>query len=252
MKLLDNAAGNYRFLTGIAPYSAGVVAMPGYEIVHVTVRQPVPWRIGFQRIEQFLKERKRPLAALCAIELRSPAPFSFTGFSQFNAGYRKQLAALGLLSNEHNPIARTNVAPAIDPPNEPCLDAFSFTAPTGNSHSHPTFVVAGAGDLRDQADLRAEAIVRPGETSVNALKEKASVVFEVMRERLFGLGCDWGDCTTMNVYTALPLHPVLTHVLTAEASTALSRGVVWHYSYPPIQGLCFEMDLRGNRQEIYL
>ena len=28
MQLIENPQGNYRFLTGIAPYSAGVVALP--------------------------------------------------------------------------------------------------------------------------------------------------------------------------------------------------------------------------------
>ena len=252
MELIENSAGNYRFLVGIAPYSAGVIAMPGYEIVHVTLRHSLPWKEGFQRIERFLKEQGRPLEALCATELRAPAPFTFDGFVEFNGLYQEQLAEWGLLLDGRNPIARTNVAPAIEPPRVPSLDAFSYTMPAETLGARPTFVVAGAGDLRDQADLRAEGIVRPGETSVNALQEKASVVFEVMSDRLFGLGCDWSHCTTMNVYTAFPLHPVITHVLTDSAGSALKRGIVWHYSYPPIQGLSFEMDLRGMRQKVYL
>lgn len=38
MNHIDNRKGNYHFVSGIAPYSAGVVAMTGYEIIHVTLK----------------------------------------------------------------------------------------------------------------------------------------------------------------------------------------------------------------------
>ena len=37
-----NPKGGYRFLPGIEPYSSGVIAEPGFEIVHVTLSSPVP------------------------------------------------------------------------------------------------------------------------------------------------------------------------------------------------------------------
>jgi hypothetical protein len=39
--LTDNSKGDFKFITGIAPFSFGVVANPGYEIVHVTFH-PLP------------------------------------------------------------------------------------------------------------------------------------------------------------------------------------------------------------------
>ncbi len=54
MPLIDHPLGNYRFLPGIAPYSCGVVSVPGFEIVHVTFQRPVPYRDGFERIAQHL------------------------------------------------------------------------------------------------------------------------------------------------------------------------------------------------------
>ena len=53
--LTDHPSGNYRFLPGIAPYSCGVVASPGFEIVYVTFQQPPPYRRGFERIAEYLK-----------------------------------------------------------------------------------------------------------------------------------------------------------------------------------------------------
>src|ERR1041385_3665871 len=145
--LIPNPSGNYHFLPGIEAYSSGVVADAGYEIVHGTLDRLRPYREGFARIEEHLRAAGRDLHALCAVELRSPAPFSRAGFVAFNAGYRELLQQLGLLGGEHNPIARTNVAPAWLPPSEPALFGFSYTVPAGPS-PRKSFVVAGAGELR--------------------------------------------------------------------------------------------------------
>ena len=127
MPLTTQPAGDYCFLPGIAPYSCGVVSRPGFEIVHVTFQQPVPYRRAFARIEEFLAAQQRPQAALCGIELRSPRPYSFSGFADFNAAYAKTLEGWGLLVDGVNPVARTNVAPVLDPPSEPALYGFSVT-----------------------------------------------------------------------------------------------------------------------------
>ncbi|MEZ4712533.1 MAG: hypothetical protein R3A44_35425 [Caldilineaceae bacterium] len=252
MQLIDNTRGNYRFFTGIAPYSGGVKAMPGYEVVHATLRQPVPYRQGFAQIQAHLESLGRPIAALCAVELRSPKPFSFAGFIEFNNGYRDLLAELDLLVGNHNPIARTNIAPAIAPPPEPSLYGFSYTVPAVDTTT-PTFIVAGAGDLNDQANLTPAAIVRPDETAVDAMHEKAEVVLAEMAARLAGLGLGWQYVTTANIYTVQPLHPILAQpIFSTLAGAASTHGVHWHYSYPPIAGLEFEMDVRSVRHEIWL
>src|SRR5580693_7880442 len=103
MPLIDHPFGHYRFLPGIAPYSCGVVAAPGFEIVHVTLQQPIPYRDGFDRIAKLLRVEKRPKAALCGIELRSPRPYSFAGFAEFNKGYAAILENWGLFVDGINP-----------------------------------------------------------------------------------------------------------------------------------------------------
>ncbi|MEZ4735814.1 MAG: hypothetical protein R3E79_52660 [Caldilineaceae bacterium] len=76
MQLLDHPIGNYRFFTGIAPYSAGVVALPGYEVVRVTLHEPMPYRQGFDLIERHLMALSRPPGALRdrIAATRAPAP----------------------------------------------------------------------------------------------------------------------------------------------------------------------------------
>ena len=250
MTLLENPGGNYRFLTGIAPYSAGVVAMAGYEIVRVTLQTPLPYRQGFDLIDRHLASLACPRQALCAVELRLPQPLTFTGFNAFNAEYRTLLTEWAILLGDLNPVARTNIAPALHPPSEPALYAFSYTVVSADPLALPTFVVAGAGDLRDQAQLSAAAVVRPGETSAHALREKASAVMGEMTARLLGLQMDWSHVTAVDVYTAQPIHAILRTEILEQIGAAAAHGVHWYYSHPPIADLIFEMDLRGIRQEV--
>jgi hypothetical protein len=55
----------------------------------------------------------------------------------------------------------------------------------------PTFVVAGAGERRERA-RGPDGIVRHGDTSRDAMREKARSVMATMQERLRALG-DAGD-----------------------------------------------------------
>ena len=97
MPLIDHPSGDYRFLPGIAPYSCGVVSKPGFEVAHVTLHRPIPYARGFEVIETHLAAEGRPKAALCGIELRSPGPFSFRGFGEFNAEYARIPGGMGAL-----------------------------------------------------------------------------------------------------------------------------------------------------------
>ncbi len=250
--LIENPRGNYRFLTGIAPYSSGVVAMPGFEIVHVNLQQPIVYLEGFERIARLLTAAGRPLHALCSIELRLPAPLSFEGFATFNNEYQQLLSDRDLMLDGRNPIARTNIAPAVQAPEEPSLYAFAYSVPSANENTRPTFIVAGAGDLEDQGNLSPDAIVRPNETSDEALREKAATVMQVMQTRLDGLQVYWAAATTIDVYTVYALEPYLVDTLLARMDKAAIHGVHWHFSHPPIEGLAFEMDLRGVREEIWI
>ncbi len=161
MELINNPTGTYRYLTGGAFYASGVVAMPGYAIERATLHDPLAYQQGFEALEQHLLAQGRPRAALCAVELRSPTPWSFDGFAEFNRGYQRVLADRDLLVNGRNPLARTNVAPEVRPPAEPSLYAFSYKVPSREPKQPLTFVVAGAAELMEEPP-GPEAIVRPG------------------------------------------------------------------------------------------
>lgn len=248
MSLVEHPTGCYHFLPGIAPYSCGVVASDGYEIVHATFRTPSPYRAGFDQIAAHLQEVGRDRTALCAIALRSPRPFTFDGFAEFNSEYTLILKEWGVFVDGVNPIARTNVAPAVAAPAEPVLYAFSYTRPITRGGS-PTFIVAGAGEL-PEGKLDAESIVAGGDTSPEGLGVKAAFVMNLMEARLHGLGGDWSNVTALDVYTVHSVDLLVPTAVLGRVGPTAIHGVRWFPSRPPIEGIEFEMDVRGVRTEI--
>ncbi len=151
------ARGGYSFIKGVFSYSAGVAALPGFRIERVRFATPMPLAEGFERVEAIIKSAGRPLTALCSCELRSPAPFTAAGFRQFNELYVAMLEKWGLIEGGDNPVARSNVCPAIDPPPQPGFYAFSFT--TEAKDAPRSFVVAGSGEVLE--GKKQEELPRP-------------------------------------------------------------------------------------------
>ena len=246
MMLIAHPSGRYRFLKGIAPYSCGVVAEEGYQIVHVTLREATPWRAGFDRIEAHLKASNLDRDALCGVELRSPEPFSMQGFIDFNRDYCARLEAWGLYVDGVNPIARTNVSPVHGPPPAPAVHGFSYLEP-GKGATAATLVIAGAGELVDGA-LQEDRIIRSGDTSPAAIAQKADYVMQVMAERLRGLGGNWEQINTVDVYTVHPLDTLVDRL--AAWSPVARHGFVHHVTRPPVKDIEFEMDMRSVDKEL--
>lgn len=248
--LIHKPDGHYRFLKGIAPYSCGVVADDGWEIVHATLAEPLHWQMGFDRVEMHLRELARDRHALCGMELRSPAPFTMQGFIDFNREYCDVLASWGLYVDGDNPVARTNVAPVEDPPSNVTLHAFSYTV-EAEADRPATLVVAGAGELRE-GRLDDAAIVRRGQIDPSAMHEKAAYVMDVMEERLAGLGGAWASVNAVDVYTCHPVDLLLNNFLWKRLGPARRHAVRLHHTRPPVLDIEFEMDVRGLRTELVI
>jgi len=242
--LIPFADGGYAFLKGVFPYSQGVKALPGYAIERLRFVRLPSIAEGFKAIEAHLAALGRPRTALCAAELRSPRPFSFGGFGAFNEGYVDVLRGWKLYRDDLNPVARSNVAPEIEPPTEPCFYAFCYTVPA----TVPTdsFVVAGSGEWPEGARFP-EDIVARGDVSAAGLRAKARWVCDMMQTRLADLGADWRTASATQVYTVHDLHPFLGDEIVARAGNG--AGLTWHYCRPPIDGLDYEMDVRRVRVE---
>jgi hypothetical protein len=241
----DYLPGNYRYIPGVFQYSAGVAAAPGYEIRRVRFRAPVPLARGFERVSACLAAAGRPLTALCACELRSPAQFSEDGFRAFNETYVTTLGRWGLFDGRTNPVARSNVCPEIDPPAESSFHALAFTVAA--PQAAPSFVIAGSGEVPEGRDSYAAHIIRRGETEPDAMAEKARFVLGEMERRLGLLGFTWSDTTATQAYTVHDLHPFLANEIVRRG--AARAGLTWHLCRPPVRELEFEMDCRGIANE---
>lgn len=264
MATIHNSVGaDYAFLEGRSAFSAGVIALPGFEIVRARFARPLPLAEGFDAIAAHLRERHRPLTALCAAELRSPRPLSVGGFDDFNAAWVAVLRRWGLCRHDLNPVARCNACPVHDVPAEAGFHAFSYTMPTGAAHAgflttsdHAAdapgprgFVLAGYAEWAEGTPFP-DGIVAYGDTSPAGLARKAAFVLDGLEKNTAALGGDWRAITAVQVYTR---HEIGALVATQFAPRGLARlGLDWHVCRPPIEGMEFEIDVRCVRRELVI
>ena len=247
-EVLKFSDGGYRFIKSVFQYSAGVAAEPGFEIIRARFARPLPLADGFACIESHLQSLGRPVTALCACELRSPKPFGDTGFFSFNKRYIGPLERWNIVKGDLNPIARSNVCPAVNPPVQPSFYAFSYTVPA--KREVRTFVIAGSGEAHEGSKTYAERTIRLGDHSDTGIREKARWVLGEMERRMAALGFTWGDATATHLYTIYNIH----HVMADEIVTrgAANSGLNWQFCRPPVDVLDYEMDVRAVYTETVL
>ena len=249
--LIENPKGNYKFASGRGmPFSSGALADPGFAIVHASFSPPIKLSDGYGAIEQHLRGAGRPLNAVCGIELRIPAALTPQGFDEFNRAYLERIAAWGVMLDRTNPIARTNVAPAVTTLAEPSLLGFYYTVPDASA-SRPAFVLAGAPEMATRDDGKRE-IVALGDVSPEALRRKTLCVLDNLGRLLSEMKLQWRDASAINLYTIHDLHPLFATDLIPTIGEAAFRGIRWHYSRPPVVGLELEIDCYAARDELIL
>src|SRR5258708_20387535 len=169
IETVEAANSGYRFMPGVSQYSCGIGPLPGLASERVRFSSVVPVKQGFEKIAQIIKAAGRPLTAFGACELRSPAPFTEAGFKAFNEIYIKTLIEWGVMKDGINPVARSNVCPKRDPPQEPRFHAFSFTIAAPEAPA--SFVVAGSGEsVEGKANYR-DHTGHPGDNHQDAMLE---------------------------------------------------------------------------------
>ena len=231
-----NAVGGFRFLpTDNGPFSAGVAAEPGYQIVRVHAPHHTPLDDGFRLVEQTLEAAGRPIGALCAMELRIPKPLSRRGFDEFNVPYVAQHERWGLRVDGKMAPARTNVAPEVQPPSHPCLHAFCHTVEGDGPRS--TFVISGAPEP-------------PGTPGGLAACWKA--IAETLDDRMNQLGVSWADVTDTQIYGTRRDHELFAEAGLPLFAELARPGLRWFFSRPPMDELKLEIDVRGLSREIWV
>lgn len=238
--VLAFAEGGYSFIPGGPQYSAGVCAAPGLSIERVRFAAPVILSEAFETIARVIESAGRPLSALCGCELRSPAPFTESSFVDFSRVYLGNLERFGLLTSGVVPVARSNVCPKFDPPAEPSIHAFSYTVPSNSSAQ--SFVIAGSCEAPEGKPNYKDHIVRFGDTSPEAMIDKAQWVLGEMERRLRAFSADWTLTTAAQIYTVHDAAPIIAGLMGPRG--VLRNGVTWHLNRPPVFGLEFEMDCR--------
>jgi hypothetical protein len=235
----------FRFIPAVFQYSGGVAAEPGFTLERVRFAEPVPLMEGFARIAQVLEAAGRPKTAFCACELRSPAPFTEAGFAAFNRVYGGVLQEWGIFRDGLNPVARSNVCPAIAPPAEPCFHAFVFTVP--DAAAPPSFAVAGSGEAPEGKGNYRDNIIALGDVSPAGLRSKARWVLGEMERRMGLLGADWRGTTGVQAYCVHDIGDFFADEIVARG--AARHGLTWHHCRPPVVDLEYEMDCRGLWRE---
>ena len=126
---------------------------------------------------------------------------------------------------------------------------FSYTVPSENRAAH-SFVAAGSGEAREGGPSYEGRIVlarRPvirGNARESALRARGDGAADGgARLRLGGCDHDPG-------YTIFDIHPLLADEFGRRA--AMSGGLTWHFARPPVQGLDFEVDVRGVACELVI
>jgi hypothetical protein len=227
------AAGSYRFVVAPGrPFSSGIVADAGFDLVHAVFFRPVPLSAGLEAARRHVESAGRPATALAAFELRIPEPLSREGFDAFNEPYVERMAGLGLRSGDHWVTARTNVAPTTAPVSEASLYAFTYTV-AGGSRPQPAFRLSGATETRHDG------------TPADRLRS----IVEALAAPMGELGASWEASTAINVYGASAAG--VDAVVDSFGSAAL-HGVTWFPSLPPLRDYEFEIDARGVGTEIVL
>ena len=246
MAIVDTSGG-FGFLPGSPFASGGVGASAKFGIERAVFHMPVPIEVGFDAISARLSGVDRPLDSLCGMEFQMPSALSVPEFIEFNARYLERLDAWGLLIEGRSPLARTNVAPTGFVGGESTIVAFSYTVPTDGSPSD--FIVSGAPELPDGKHELTD-VVRPGETSSDALVEKLQCVADVVIARAERLGRSWDDSTAARLYSVHDATYALQRQVLAERRISPVHGLTWYDAAPPVRGLEVEIDLRRCACEI--
>jgi hypothetical protein len=224
--------GGFRFLATDGPFSAGVAAQPGFEIVRLIAPRYTPLEEGFRQVEQTLRAAGRPPAALCAMELRVPKPLTRAGFDDFNRGYVAQHERWGLRVDGQMAAARSNVAPEIDPPAGPGLHAFCYTIASQAPRS--TFVISGVPEP-------------PG--TEGGLPAFWNAIVQTIEANMTALDVAWAEVTEVQIYGTRADHQVFGESGLRRFGELVRPGLRWFFSRPPIDDLNLEIDVRGLASE---
>jgi hypothetical protein len=231
---------SYRYIPGNSAYSAGVAAERGYDIVGLRFAEALSVPDAFLALDRELETRSLESTAVVGFELRSPAPVAPAAFASFNAVYQQLLAERGMLRDGVNPVARTNVAPVRNPPDDVVVSGAFVVRPCATAGG-ADFVIAGSAEVAGSPEPA--NIVAFGDVSQGGLAQKADFVLGEMLSRLTAVDAGPDDPNIINVYTVQEIGG-LAEMIERQLTAAGTFGYAHLRAAPPVTGLEFEMDCR--------
>jgi hypothetical protein len=243
--LIEHPTGGYAYIPSLAFASAGVVARPGAMITRAVFADPPPLEDAFALVKAHLAKVGRPVEAVCGFELRMPGSLPWPEFEAFNDGFVGRLADLGLLRDGAPTTTRTNIAPVARIGHDAML-AFSYTVPSEAAGAR-AFIVSGTPEMVLGGPYP-DSILRPGETSDDALEEKTAAVIAAVHGTIATLGAKWDAAASVRLYARHPLTATASRLL-AAAGIVPHDGIVWYEADPPVPDLELEIDVRRYATE---
>lgn len=231
----------FAFDRGLRFASNGVVALPGHTFEHGWLAPHLEFDAGCRRVEGYLRELGLAKNALVGLDVRLPATLPLADFVAFNDRYLAQLDSWGLLRDDVSPLARTNVSPTHGAPSQPELAGFSYVVP--RAAALPSFVISGIAELAIGASYPA-GVTRLGESSPEALLEKALTIVDVLETHIGTLGTTWEASDGVRLYSAHDLAYAASRRVLAARGHAPSNGLIWFDAAPPVVDLELELDVR--------
>lgn len=232
--LAYNPVGGYRFLGEPGrPFSGGVVADDGFDLVHARFEWPMPLDAGLRAAAKSVTAAGRPVQSVAGFELRIPRPLSLEEFDTFNRGYVALLQGIGLEVDGLMPATRTNVAALAGPVTEPGVVAFSYTS--AGSRTRPGFVMSGVPEAE------------PGDPEA-----MLDSIMNTLTDRMDQLGVTWDDATAIQLYGTDNVQTLIVEKVLGRTGRAAARGIHWFPSLPPITGLRLEIDVRSAGADLVI
>ncbi|HEY9531468.1 MAG TPA: hypothetical protein VIQ55_08760, partial [Burkholderiales bacterium] len=108
----------------------------------------------------------------------------------------------------------------------------------------------GSGEGPEGAGSYLERMIRPGDVSIDGLRDKMRYVLGEMENRLRQLGFGWDDAGSTQMYTVRDVGALVEPEIFKRG--AAPGGLSWHLCRPPVAGLEYEMDVRGAARELLL
>ena len=178
------AAGGYRYIPAVFQYSGGVAAEPRLrDRAGAVSSSRCRWREGFARIEQIDPRGGPPAHRVLRLRVALARAVHRGRVPRLQRDLCRHAAEMGRDDRRHQSGGAQQCMPGDRSAGRavvPCL----LLHGRGHRASAPTFVVAGSGEALEGKGNYRDHTVRRGETSPDAMREKARYVLGEMERRL--------------------------------------------------------------------